>query len=133
MQPIVDLNWDHHLAFYLATAALLFVGGFIIWLRVQDEIESGTMLTWCFFIGISIMALEDASYQPQKFYENRQVVGTFVGYQPEGYNEQSGKTRADHHYMYVVYEVDGVYAIFNACTGCTYPKRAVLYYNRTKE
>ena len=60
---------------------------------------------------------------------NIQVIGKFVGFQPEGYNEQSGKNRADHHYMYVIYEVDGQMAIFKSNANYSYPKLAILYKN----
>jgi hypothetical protein len=60
---------------------------------------------------------------------NQQVTGTFVAFQPEGYRESTGKSRADKHYMYVVYKVDGQLVILQANEGSTYPKTATLYKN----
>ena len=67
--------------------------------------------------------------QEPKTFVNTPVVGEFVGYQPEGYNERSGKSRAGHHYMYVVYSVNGNLVILNAQAGAEYPKQAQLYKN----
>ena len=65
--------------------------------------------------------------------KNERVVGTFVGYQPEGYNivERSGKTTryVDHHLVYVVYSVDDKLILLEGSAGAEYPKRAILYKN----
>ena len=66
--------------------------------------------------------------EPQLF-KNEPHVGKFVGFQPEGYNERSGKSRADRHYMYVVYEVEGRMTILQTGLGMTYPAEAILYKN----
>lgn len=68
------------------------------------------------------------SQEPQVF-RNEQVVGEFVGFQPEGYREKSGKSMVDKHYMYVVYRVNGENVILQSQTGKTYPQRVVLYKN----
>lgn len=69
------------------------------------------------------------SDQTTKTFANTQVTAEFAGYQPEGYNERSGKSRADYHYMYVVYKVNGNPVIMRGSTGIEYPKTAVLYRN----
>jgi len=65
---------------------------------------------------------------------NTPVVGTFVAYQPEGYNieERSGKTtrRVDYHLLYVVYSIPGSgNVILQATAGQVYPQRVILYKN----
>jgi hypothetical protein len=82
----------------------------------------------CSILGFSLLVFTN-SYAPEKQYENEKVTGTFVTFQPEGYNEKTGKTRADKHYMYVVYDVKGQLVILNAKAGVDYPKNAVLYKN----
>lgn len=67
--------------------------------------------------------------QDVKTFANVQVRAELVGFQPEGYNERSGKTRADRHYMYVVYSVNGEKVILKATEGVTYPQTAILYKN----
>ena len=67
--------------------------------------------------------------QEAKYYANVQVKAELVGFQPEGYNERSGKSRADRHYMYVVYSVNGEKVILKATEGITYPQTAILYKN----
>ena len=66
-------------------------------------------------------------------YENKQVVGKFVKFIAEGYNEEyrSGKTtqRVDRHLLYVVYEVEGEQVILTANDGFMYPQKAILYKN----
>jgi hypothetical protein len=68
------------------------------------------------------------SQEPTVF-KNEQVVGEFVGFQPEGYREKSGKSMVDRHYMYVVYRVNGENIILQSSTGKTYPERVTLYKN----
>lgn len=68
------------------------------------------------------------SQEPQVF-KNDQVVGEFVGFQPEGYREKVGKNMVDKHYMYVVYSVNGDPVILQSSTGKTYPQRVTLYKN----
>lgn len=67
--------------------------------------------------------------QDVKTYANVQVRAELVGFQPEGYNERSGKSRADRHYIYVVYAVGGEKVILQAKEGTTYPQTAILYKN----
>ena len=63
------------------------------------------------------------------YYPNVQVHAQLVGFQPEGYNEKSGKSRVDRHYMYVIYDVNGDRVILRAGEGLSYPQTAILYKN----
>ena len=71
--------------------------------------------------------------QTPKTFVNEQVVGEFVQYVAEGYNEtrRSGKTttRVDVHNTYVVYRVDGQLVMLQSKVGSTYPERSTLYNN----
>ena len=132
IQPVIDQYWDYHTGFYIVTLICLGITGFIVTLWNAKEVETSTLGMWIGVLLLVVGIAHDNSYQPQKFYANTQVVGEFVRFQPEGYNEQSGKSRADHHYMYVVYEIEGSYAIFQTNASTTWPKRAVFYRNPTK-
>lgn len=71
--------------------------------------------------------------QSAKVFANEKVIGTFVKFETEGYNEttRSGKTttHVDRHLTYVVYSVNGNNILLNATAGVEYPQRAVLYKN----
>ena len=67
--------------------------------------------------------------QTPKTYANVKVTAEFVGFQPEGYREKSGKSMVDRHYMYVVYRVNGNDIILQGQSGVEYPKTAILYKN----
>ena len=64
---------------------------------------------------------------------NTEVSATFVGFQPEGYNEKSGKQHVDRHFVYVVYELtDGRQVLLKGNAGSSYPKQVTLYYNKPR-
>jgi hypothetical protein len=67
--------------------------------------------------------------QEPKVFANTKVTAEFVGFQPEGYREKSGKSMVDRHYMYVVYRVNGNDVILQGQSGVEYPKTAILYKN----
>jgi hypothetical protein len=67
--------------------------------------------------------------QATQTFANTQVQAKFVGYQPEGYREKSGKSMVDRHYMYVVYMVNGNPVILQGQVGIEYPTTAILYKN----
>ena len=71
--------------------------------------------------------------QEPKTFKNEVVVGEFVQYVAEGYNEtrRSGKTttRVDVHNTYVVYKVNGQLVMLQSTVGSTYPERVTLYKN----
>lgn len=62
-------------------------------------------------------------------FENTPVTGVFVGYEAEGYNVQSRKSRADHHLIYVIYRMPEGDILMLAGAGMVYPKEAILYKN----
>jgi hypothetical protein len=83
----------------------------------------------CFPVGIAYGVSYHWTNQEAKTFVNTKVTAELVGFQPEGYNEKSGKSRADRHYMYVVYSVNGEKVILRAKEGITYPQTAILYKN----
>jgi hypothetical protein len=83
----------------------------------------------CIPVGIAYGVSYHWTNQEPKVFANVQVTAEFVSYQPEGYNEKSGKSHVDRHYMYVVYSVNGDPVILQAQEGRTYPKTAILYKN----
>jgi hypothetical protein len=95
--------------------------------------EPETFFVWffiaCFPVGIAYGVSYHWTNQEPKVFANVQVTAEFVSYQPEGYNEKSGKSHVDRHYMYVVYSVNGNPVILQAKEGMEYPKTAILYKN----
>ena len=67
--------------------------------------------------------------QEAKTFVNEKVTAEFVGYQPEGYREKSGKSYVDKHFVYVVYSVNGNQILLQGQSGQEYPKTAILYKN----
>lgn len=124
--PLADIPVDH-------TGFFLVCGACVFWLVVVLFNALEEFFPHFFFATVAVGISYSVSYhwtdQTTKTFANEKHVGKFVSFQPEGYNEKSGKTRADRHYMYVVYEVEGRLAIFQAVPGLTYPKEAVLYKN----
>jgi len=80
-------------------------------------------------VGIAYMVSYEWTDQSTKYYKNTQVTGTLVGFVAEGSRERSGKSYVDKHYTYVEYEIGNDRVLFQSCSGCTYPKVAVLYKN----
>lgn len=126
--PTVDLS-DVHGGFYFMAGICILGALLIIWdaLSDYDGLGWGHVIGLLFCFGIGAIAYND-SYTPNHPV-NQQFTANFVRFQPEGYREQSGKTRSDRHYMYVVYEVNGQEIILQGVEGSTYPKQAVLYRN----
>jgi hypothetical protein len=125
-QPLASIPVDH-IGFGLV------VGFCGFWLLVCLFNETEAFFGYLFITTIACGIAYGVSYhwtnQEPKTFVNEQHVGKFVGFQPEGYNERSGKTRADRHYMYVVYEVEGQLTIMQTGVGMTYPKEVLLYKN----
>ena len=67
--------------------------------------------------------------QETKKFVNEPVIAEFAGYAPEGYREKSGKSYVDHHYVYVIYKVNGNPVLLQGIAGVEYPKTAILYKN----
>lgn len=80
-------------------------------------------------VGIAYMVSYEWTDQSTKYYKNTKVEGTLVGFVAEGSRERSGKSYVDKHYTYVEYEIGNDRVLFQSCSGCTYPKVAVLYKN----
>jgi len=118
----------HNGWFILATCMTPIVVLFILAIDEWD-LSEGARLAAILIWGIFMYNLADwTAYE--KTYTNEKVVAEFVGFQPEGYNEKSGKSRADHHYMYVIYKVPGdKLVIMQSSSGLDYPKHAILYKN----
>ena len=125
-QALADIPVKHDGFFIIAFFAVI-----LLVMVLFNEPES--FFVWFFIMCIPVSIAYGVSYhwtnQTPKTFANEKVVGKFVGYQPEGYNEKSGKSRADRHYMYVVYEVPAGLIVLKAQEGTTYPKEAVLYKN----
>jgi len=86
-----------------------------------------------FFVSIIMAISYGVSYhwtnQEPKTFANVKVTAQFVGYQPEGYREKSGKSYVDKHFVYVVYSVNGNHVLLQGQSGVEYPKTAILYKN----
>lgn len=129
MQPLVDRYWDVHYGFYcVAIICAFFTYVMCVLWREREIPDIGFGISVAILFTFVLLS-HAHSYQPEVKYANVRVIGDFVGYQPEGYNEQSGKTRADHHYMYVVYKIEGRMVIFRTEPGQSWPDRAVFYRN----
>jgi hypothetical protein len=126
-QPIHDYSDSHAVFYTLAIFVILFLGG-IIALWKNDDIETGTLLGWVVIFSLVLFVSHDNSYTPNHP-KNELHVGHFVRYETEGYRERSGKTTADRHYVYVVYNIDGADVLFEAGTGMAYPKDVNVYKN----
>jgi hypothetical protein len=95
--------------------------------------ESELFFQWFFVATIACVLAYFVSYswtdQTPKTFKNEKVVGTFVGYESEGYKEKSGKSYVDKHFTYIIYKVDGGNVMLPCKTGEVYPERVTLYKN----
>jgi len=95
--------------------------------------EPETFFVWffiaCFPVGIAYGVSYHWTNQEAKVFPNTKVTAEFVGYQPEGYREKSGKSYVDKHFVYVVYSVNGNQVLLQGQSGVEYPKTAILYKN----
>lgn len=126
-QPVADTS-DIHIGFYILTAMCVGMWAVMLVLWKEDEIEWPALLVWTAILGGLIAIAYKTSYTPNHPL-NEKLVGNFVGFQTEGYSERSGKSKADRHYVYVIYEVNGYNVLFQASTGMTYPKQVIVYRN----
>jgi len=124
--PKPDLS-DSHFGFYVLVSICLIVFVYIMWL-MQDEIKAKVVIILLAILSIPVGIAGVESYTPHHPL-NQEVVGTFVSYLPEGYISSSGKYRSEHHYLYVIYSVEGSQAVFRANEGTVYPPRAKIYKN----
>jgi hypothetical protein len=108
----------------------------VIFLLVPCMLDEDLRENWffCFFLatifcGLAYFVSFVWTDQESKPFRNEKVIGEFVAFQPEGYNERSGKSRVDRHYTYVVYSVNGNNVLLQAEEGIEYPQKATLYKN----
>jgi hypothetical protein len=124
--PLASIPVDHT-GFFL----VCFISVVILCICLMTEPES--FFFWFFCVTVLTVGAYFVSYswtdQTPKTFKNEKVTGEFVGFQPEGYREKSGKSMVDRHYMYVVYRVNGNDVILQAKQGVEYPKTAILYKN----
>ena len=124
--PLADIPISHGGFQVICAIALILI--FVVLLNDANDFF-GTFFV-CSMVTLAAYGVSfHWSDQTTKTFANTQVTAEFAGYQPEGYNERSGKSRADYHYMYVVYKVNGNPVIMRGSTGIEYPKTAVLYRN----
>lgn len=133
-QPLPIINTaDSHVVFYILSVILLamLVSHISDWVRGHEEIS----VAWVGLLLSIFLVSGVISYNTGEHVipTNEKVVGKFIRYVPEGYNEtvQSGKsrTRQDVHLLYVEYEVEGSSVLLRANTGVQYPKLVTLYKN----
>lgn len=130
--PVIDQYWNVHTGFYAISAMCVALFIFLLIMWKEEELGTLGLIIWAFLLSSLTYFAYHNSYQPQKFYANTQVVGKFIKFESEGYSERSGKQMVDRHYLYVVYEIEGRYAIFQTDTSITWPKEAVFYRNPTQ-
>lgn len=118
---------------YIFVVALICIVVFFI-IANEDDVEMirGTMSIA--FGVLIISALISWNTGDTIKYTNAKVTATFVGFQAEGYNEETHPTikttsRVDHHNTYVIYAVPEGNVMFPAAAGQVYPRTAVLYKN----
>jgi hypothetical protein len=95
--------------------------------------EPELFFQWFFVATVACVFAYFVSYswtdQTPKTFVNQKVTAEFVGFQPEGYREKSGKSMVDKHYTYVIYSVNGDPVLLQCQPGQTYPKTVILYKN----
>ena len=124
--PIPDVPADHTGLFIVGMTCFM-------WLAIVLMNDPEEFFVHFFFVFIIMAIGYGVSYhwtnQDPKTYANVKVQAEFIGFQPEGYREKSGKSMVDRHYMYVVYRVNGNDVILQGQQGIEYPKTAILYKN----
>lgn len=124
--PIPDVPVDHAGLFIVGMACFM-------WLAIVLMNEPAGFFANFFLVFIVMAIGYGVSFhwtnQEPKTFANVKVTAEFIGFQPEGYREKSGKSMVDRHYMYVVYRVNGNDIILQGQSGTEYPKTAILYKN----
>ena len=124
--PLADIPVDHGGLFIIGITCLA-------WLAVVLMNQPEDFFVHFFFVVIIMAIGYGVSFhwcdQTPKTFPNTKVIGTFVGYESEGYKERSGKSYVDRHFTYVVYKVDGGNVMLPCKVGYPYPERVVLYKN----
>ena len=126
-EPLADLS-QNHAGFYWF-AAVAFLIAVMVVAQIEDDPRTAVItlivlaaFTW----GVHYLSYDPAANKPPL---NEKVIGTLVGVQGEGWNEKSGKVRADKHVLYVTYRVPAGDITLQASPGIAYPQQAVLYKN----
>ena len=124
--PLAAIPVDH-------TGFGLILGFCVICLIMCLFNEPEAFFVWffiaCFPVGIAYGVSYHWTNQEAKTFKNERVTAEWVGYQPEGYREKSGKSYVDRHFVYVVYSVNGNHVLLQGQAGVEYPKTAILYKN----
>ena len=125
--PQVDIS-QVHTGFYWAAAIGLIVAVLVVG-SIEDDPRTAVItlivlaaFTW----GVHHLSYDPDANKPPL---NQKVIGTLVDTYGEGWNEKSGKTRADHHVLYVTYRVPEGNVTLQAFEGVVYPQQATLYKN----
>lgn len=124
--PIPDVPVDHAGLFIICAVSV-----FALCIVLMNEPEA--FFQWFFVCTVICGIAYGVSYhwtdQTPKTYANTKVIGTFVGYESEGYKERSGKSYVDKHFTYVIYKVPEGNVMLPCKTGTPYPQTAILYKN----
>lgn len=124
--PLADIPVDHGGLFIIGMTCF-------VWLAIVLMNEPEDFFVQFFFVVIVMAIGYGVSFhwcdQTPKTFPNTKVIGTFVGYESEGYKERSGKSYVDKHFTYVVYKVDGGNVMLPCKVGYPYPEHVVLYKN----
>lgn len=125
-QPLADIAVRHDGMFIMCMvcAAVLF-----LCLCSDRELFFGLFFVCTIVLGISYGVSFHWTDQTPQTFKNEKVIGTFIGYESEGYKERSGKTYVDKHFTYIIYKVDGGNVMLPCKTGVVYPETVVLYKN----
>ena len=126
-QAIADTSQSHW-GFYVC-ASLIVLVALVILIDIRSSLGKLGIVAIAAFIVYMGFYISYGGRRPL----NTEVSATFVGFQPEGFRERSGKQHVDRHYVYVVYELtDGRQVLLKGNPGSSYPKQATLYYNKPR-
>ena len=124
--PTADIPADHGGLFIVGMVC-------VTWLVITLMNDPSEFFAQFFLVTVVMVFGYFVSFQwtdqTPKTFKNEKVTAEFVGFQPEGYREKSGKSMVDKHNMYVVYSVNGDPVILQGQPGQTYPQTVILYKN----
>ena len=126
-QPLADIPVAHDGMFIICMFAFAVIAMCLISEGIRYTLVVSVPLALLVLIAYCVSYVW--TDQTPKTFKNEVVVGTFVGYESEGYKERSGKTYVDRHFTYIVYKVDGGNVMLPCKTGVSYPERVNLYKN----
>lgn len=131
MQPLAPIVAEHK-GFVIIAGFMLIIFLMSVYSKFTDGEDWNLYKVFLILlipVGIAYMVSYEWTNQDTLYYKNTKVEGTLVGFVAEGSREKSGKSYVDRHYTYVEYEIGNDRVLFQSCSGCTYPKVAVLYKN----